>query len=619
MCFGISNLTRSQSRGVQFYYNGLDSVIPANFDYYGNFSSTYEIANENVIVHTPRVKLGNSFFSLLTKFNSNLCPISTVKIPLTSGLFLDGISKKNGGFAIVSHKIPQYGGTNNPYFVRNYNNQGVLTFSKKLTDVTMGTSTGFKPRLVCNPDNNHLFFISCDFEGVTDIINLPIGLNYGSPSIKIVELSPTGNIVTQFKVTIPHYTSHYDNLGQLYFNFWEFDLPNSIQDAKFVKGTIATNDRIWLSLNATSIGSFYIDTTVYPYEANGAVSPPDFPNPWYSMITVVNTLGTLVNTTVVKDTGTLDGLLKLEIAKEAVPNTSNAELMAFSVGGGTALPFIYKFKDFSSVPISKLKIPFSTFPPITNAFNYTSFKNYHDTLLFSTGYYFGTYIPSTAQVNIRSRISTSPNADFVNFIKTTPNKLLMTHTSVSGVIASNPVPVTNILIKEKMSDFNSTCSSKFVKSVTAANVGYIYYPVHVLADTLTDIVATNDFYTSTTANTLVTVKDLCLLCQPLNVGKNADTSAVESDTLITKDSQSINFVVYPNPSSDVVSVYLNGLETGGELVIYATDGTVVYRQTLARDITTFDILELRLARPAVYNIIYTVNGVRYMQKLSTTN
>lgn len=287
----------TQSRGIRYTWQNFSSILS---DYLPNWSnnnsSTYVIGNEDVVVVTPMIEQNSNYFTMLTRYDKKLCYKGNTKIAIPNtpagytDIFLNGTSKNDGGFALVSNSYP--------YIVRNYNSQGALLFSKKISCPMNPSYTSSGAKIVANPYNNNLYVI---FEDLEPVANFDPFVNvYGSPVVKVVELSTTGTLVNAFKVTIPYDTIYpYKNTN--IYNIFDFPAGNLIADATFVKGSPSTiaQDRIWLSLNLDYARSYEIDTTTNQVLGliinNYLVGHTSYP-----AILATNPQGTLCTTDIVK-------------------------------------------------------------------------------------------------------------------------------------------------------------------------------------------------------------------------------------------------------------------------------------------------------------------------------
>ena len=169
-----------------------------------SYSTMFELGNGDIMQHTPFVKIGNKYFSVLTRYGSDLCLLGSKKIPmqppaantLTPSAAITGASANNGSFALISSTYP--------FLLRGYNPQGNIIFSKKISsslydnNLNWIDSYGFSlpsPKITYNHRNGNIFVI---FPSNNEI--WPFGSS--NASINVIEVSPTGNFVNSFRLGI---------------------------------------------------------------------------------------------------------------------------------------------------------------------------------------------------------------------------------------------------------------------------------------------------------------------------------------------------------------------------------------------------------------------------------
>lgn len=548
----------SQSRGIYYTYQNFSSIIS---DYLPNWnnnnSSTYVIGNEDIVVVTPMIEQNSNYFTMLTRYDKKLCYKGNTKISIPNSpagytdIFLNGTSKSDGGFALVSNSYP--------YIVRNYNNQGGLLFSKKISCPMNPSYFSSGAKILANPYNNNLYVI---FEDLEPVANFDPFVNvYGSPVVKVVELSAAGALVNAFKITIPYDTIYpYKNTN--IYNIFDFPAGSLIADVSFVKGSPSTiaQDRIWLSLNLDYARSYEIDTTTNQVLGliinNYLVNHTSYP-----AILVTNPQGTICSTDIVK-TNDNSANAKLAISKDAI-SSSSATMTLLSIENKQ--PIFYRFNNhLSSVVSHRFQLPM-TFgsPGLINSFG--DIKRQDNTLLFSLDKQFGTFdISNTLQVNLRTQNSgnnPSSTPGRINYVKGTTNKL---HINMNYLNANNPNRPNHFLIKEDLASFGSTCRSfpNTTFTVPAPAIAESINLVNV-KQPLTGIVIANDAYNPIKADDLLIQNlDMCLTCQTY-AGKNSLETVGIQETMI----------VFPNPthtyfevSSDAVVQQVEIYSMLGQLV-----------------------------------------------------
>lgn len=548
----------SQSRGILYTYQNFSSVVS---DYLPNWSndnsSTYVIGNEDVVVVTPMIEQNSSYYTMLTRYDKKLCYKGNTKINIPNtpagytDVFLNGTAKSDGGFALVSNAYP--------YIVRNYNSQGGLLFSKKISCPMNPSYTSSGAKIVANPYNNNLYVI---FEDLDPVVTFDPMVNvYGSPSVKVVELSAAGALVNAFQIKIPYDTVYpYKNTN--IYNIFDFPAGNLIADVSFVKGSPSTiaQDRIWLSLNLDYARSYEIDTTTNQVLGlitnNYLVGHTSYP-----AILATNPQGTLCTTDIVK-TYDNSSNAKLAVSKEAISNTS-ATMTLLSIENKQ--PIFYRFNNhLSSVVHQRFQLPF-TFGSLGLNNPFGDLKKQDNTLLFALDKHFGTFdINNTLQVTLRTQNSgnnPSSTPGRINYVKGTTNKL---HINMNYLDANNPNRPNHFLIKEDLASFGSTCRS-FSNATFTVPAPAIAESINLVNVTqpLTGIVITNDAYNPIKAGDLLIQNvDMCLTCQTYTGKNSLDTLGIE-ETLI----------VFPNPTHSYFE--LSGHATVQQVTIYSLLGQLV--------------------------------------------
>ena len=536
----------SQSRGIQYTFQNFFSIASDHLpNWSNNNSSTYVIGNEDVVVVSPMIEQNSSYFTMLSRYDKKLCYKGNTKISIPNtpsgyvDIFFNGTSKSDGGFALVSNSYP--------YIVRNYNNQGGLIFSKKISCPMNPSYFSSGAKIVANPYNNNLYVI---FEDLDPIVNFDPMVNvYGSPLIKVIEISATGNFVNAFQIKIPYDTIYpYKNTSIC--NIFDFPAGSLIADVSFVKGSASTlaQDRIWLSLNLDYARSYEIDPATSQVLGliinNYLVNHTSYP-----AMVVTNPQGTICSTDLVK---TFDDSAnaKLAISKDAF-STLGAQLTLLSIENKQ--PIFYRFNShLSSVVSQRFQLPI-TFgsPGLTNPFG--DIKRHDNTLLFSLGKNFGTFdINTTLSVNLRTQNAGNNSSSIpgrINFVKGTTNRL---HINMNYLDANNPNKPNHFLVKEDLASFNVTCRS-IPNSNFNSNAPSIAESINLIntIQPFSGVTLTNDSYSPIKGGNdlLIQNLDMCLTCQTY-AGRNS-LPENESKNLI---------LMYPNPTR-------NYFELSGDAII----------------------------------------------------
>ncbi len=562
------NYSYGQSRGIIYKYNLVDSVFPPNWE--SNESTTFEIANENVIVYTPSIQRGGSYYSVLSRFNSNLCYLGSKKVlENQSNLLYTGISKNDGGFATYSYT--------KPYVIRNYDSQGNLIFSKKLIDSNTYSAMGSPqyPRMVANPDTNNLYFAYREY---SNEVNDSIQNFYGSPLINIAEISSTGSVVNSFQFKIP-YDAIYSFNGSDVCHTWVYG--TDISSLKYVKGSFGpASDRIWISLNLTARGSYEVDSNqqITSNQMNGA-----FPLVHYNVILIANPYPGSSGgdaTILIDHPACRDATL---VQSKDAQGFNNAQMMLLTVE--SQVPHIYKFNDHNySTPNNKYKFPFSV---TTGGFlsEVGDLKNHQNTILFSVERYFGIFNPTTLEVNLRQQDPGNFNAyGVVNFNKRNTNSLYLNYNDGNGF----PANVSNFLIKEDINYFKLTCKSSPVFIQNAVAKPFTYFKLTGYSFPYSGISMVPEPYTELVDNGIISSQDVCLRCY----------GRLSSDT--SSDPENTEIVLQPNPTKNYF-----------ELTTEVTIEKVEVYSMLGQLVKTFE-------KQDQYSIVGIHKG-SYIVKITTTN
>lgn len=544
-----------QSRGINYQYSILNSTNNFNVFTFNNGSpiftdnmhptTTFEMGfNDDVVVHTPYVKMGNNYFSLLTKFENYLCPSWTKKIPIPPSTILTavprnvaytGTSKSDGGFALITNAYP--------HILRNYDAQGNLIFSKIISSTffngafPVGLDT--YPKLVANPDNNNLYLLFSTNENVG-----PYSGAYSSsptdPTINVIEVSPTGSFINSFRITIPYATIY-----PIDYPYWSYPymhhfyaIHDFITDVKYVKGGNGpASDRIWAALRIGYDGSEDVGNPIYiPGQAYASYF---YPNYRLTGVAVFNPQGTVADVSVVLPTffASNGGYIpspQLAIAKNATPLLP-AEVMLLATDDSKLN--IYHFRDHTSViPSNQYVFPYAV--PVSNLID---LKNYQGNILFSSGSYFGVFDPSTLNINLRRQSTNNAQVlSFVDFITRDTNKLYINYFNYSNP-SWNIYNPSNIIIKESMPSFNTTCKSDFVGNYTASTVAPSNFSLVSQLLPLPGVVLTKDLsYIEYKELDIVKSKDICLTCTGLNKSNDNDIEIINN----------LEIALHPNPAMD---------------------------------------------------------------------
>jgi Secretion system C-terminal sorting domain len=565
------NCSYGQSRGIKYEYSVSnnsafnDNVFTSIYNYdpylnsYNYHSTTFEIGfNDNVIMHTPFVKIGNNYFSLLTRYDSYLCPLDTRRIPIpppTNSLPPDplenvaynGTSKSDGGFALVTNKYP--------HILRNYDNLGNIIFSKIIScPPILGNSwpsnTIYESRakLLANPYNDNLYLIF----GLNDIsVSGSTSTSASSPTIVVIEISPSGTLVNAFRLVIPLAPSNGGPFIQGYSDplvssdplLHDFTIYNQdfIGDVKYVKGGNGpSSDRLWVALNMDYQGSLELDvssqTILSPYYVQSSFFAGNHSLLGVALISpqgisTTNEVSVMLPST--NFSGNLPGA-QLIIAKAATPALP-AEMMAITYD--SFVPTIYHFRDhISTIPFNKYRFPSS----LSYLYGTMDLKNYQNNILFSVNEYFGTFNPNSLSINLRKQSTTNAQGlGYVDFITRDTNKLYIMYNNYFN--ASGGVNPSNVIIKESMPSFNSTCGSNFVGNHTATVSSPSYYPLQTAVYPLPGVIITKDIsYVEYKGQDIVTFRNVCLTCPAIN--KSSD------DSIEISENQDI--VLHPNPAKN---------------------------------------------------------------------
>ncbi|MBL0355536.1 MAG: T9SS type A sorting domain-containing protein [Chitinophagaceae bacterium] len=506
-----------QSRGIKYTYPGADEVrTPPNWA--SNESTTFEMANENVMIFTPVVRRGTNFFSVLSQFDNNLCYKGSRKVSIPNGNeeFYNGVSRTDGGFAVHSWRPP--------YIIRSYDNQGNFVWAKRVVDANNYNSLNTDyPKMVANPNNNNLFFAYREY---SDETNDSIPNLLGSLLINVIEIAPNGALVNTFQYKLP-YDARYIYSGTPVCH--TFAYGPEISDIKYVKGSFGpASDRIWISLNLTPHGSYEIDAN-YQITTNQIFGALPLQN--YSAVFILNPYP-----------GASGGDACLLTDNPATPDPTlvqskdaqgfgTAQMMLMTVE--SQVPHIYKFNDHNyAIPNIKYKFPFS----VTTGgglSQYGDLKNHQGNILFSIERYFGLFNPGNLQVNLRRQNSNNFNAyGVVNFNERNTSKLYINYNNGNGF----PVMPGNYLIRETIADFKVTCESSPVSISSAVTKPFAYLSLKGGSDPYSGISLVNEPYAEVDDYEMVRSRDVCLRCVLLN--KPAVSINESTDVLI-----------YPNPST----------------------------------------------------------------------
>ena len=536
-----SHLTYAQSKGIRYQYANISNLVRPNFD--ANNSSTFEIGNGDIMVHTPKVVLSgqpNVSYAALSRFGSDLCYKGSKLIPYpsyVSGLFSNAIPKNDGGFAIYTNS--------KPYIIRNYDNNANLIFEKEITDYNIyGTTMAPQaPKMTVHPITNNLFFAYLEYSPETNA-NL-VGFE-GSPIINFIEISnTTGDIVNSFKLQIP-YDRQNIWLTTPTITTWVFD--SVISDLRYVRGSSSGNDRIWVTLNLRNEGSYPYAGNVVPFNSGGidvsSIIPTQisglFPKKVYTAIFSFNPSQAIAPSI----GNTLIGLLPSTVSPkmmESGPLVNGFQKMILYATQNQK-PVIYKFPYVGFVdPIADSRHEF----PYTVINNAGSIKNHLNTILVSFDNSFGIFNENTLQINLRRRTSGVPifnNSGTVNFHTGNTTSLYLNYNMAIGFGNTT----TNMLIKESLSDFPNTCfSTNFATSVAtneSVSINHDGVTMGVLEST-SDIYSaeSNSYaYSEISNNSIMTVYFQCNVkgCAP--PPQSRISANFESDSLVVNLS--------PNPT-----------------------------------------------------------------------
>jgi hypothetical protein len=565
------NCCYGQSRGIMYEYAGVSNTTSLQFDNIFNstfingfhnsgqaYSTTYEIGNDIVITHTPFVKLGNNYFSLLTKYDKQLCPIETKKIPIppfisasnnnslffpvsNSSIFniaINGTSKSDGGFALISRSYP--------HILRNYNNQGNLIFSKIIStpfydiggagtfpapygDVTM-------PKVLANPDNNNLYVIfNSNFNA-----GYPIDNGEASPNINVIEISPSGNFVNSFRLQIPFYQTYTDIITSPDPILHRFNLGGHdfISDVKYVKGGNGpSSDRIWIGLRFYYQDSLELNGNMQPGYVNASYFGG---NRYMSGVAVMDPQGTLGDVNIMLSSAQ-NSTFAYDTQLALIKNGTVAPEILLLTGEGSK-PIVYQFRSYTSpIPSDKYRFPFTV--PTNNYFNshHLDIKNHQKNILFSMGKYFGIFNLGTLNIDVREQdINNAQQIGHVDFMTKDTNKLYINYSNYYNTSATAYNPL-NFIIKEDIRYFNTTCWSKPVGNYTAGTLTPSYYPLVSELLPLPGIILTNDLsYVETPETNTVRFKNICLNCS--SVFRSSDTSI--------ENPENLDIILHPNPSKN---------------------------------------------------------------------
>jgi hypothetical protein len=548
-CFSLSVF--SQSRGIRYEFplsgntttSNTNIFTYLNHSFYPSYSTVFEIANENMIQHQPYVKIGNNHFSLLTKYNSNLCLIGTKRIPIpvsnnssTTDPFPNasytGASNNNGGFALITHSYP--------HILRNYDSQGNLIFSKtistpfydnNLTWCRNGVLDITRPKIVYSLENGNIFVLFA-----TRNYNVPNIAGARDITINVVEVSPIGNLVNSFKLSIPFLPFYSDPINtpdpiRHVFDLYTKDL---VGDVKYVKGgNGVSSDRLWIALG--------LEYSISAIEYGGYCQASYFDNnPNLSAVAVISPQGNQADINIMLPqpyNGFNTPSPKLQVIKKAT-SAIPAEIMMLSIENNS--PVIYNFNNhISSIPSNRFEFPLT----LSNVIPSTriDLKSFQNNILFSYGEYFGTFNTNTLGINLRKQVltNTSTIIGFVDFMqKETTNKLYINYNNYLFPSPSVRNPSSTI-IKQPMSSFNSTCMSSFDGNYTATMTTPTFYPLVTQLSPLTGITLTKDLsYFEFVQNDLVRFYNACLTC-----------TSFKSDDEIIGDLDKQKIILYPNPTN----------------------------------------------------------------------
>lgn len=529
----IASKATSQSRGIQYGFQNFASVDPDNLPNWAyNKSSTYVIGNEDVIIVSPVVEQNGNYYTLLNRYDKKLCYKGNSKITIPNSaagyvdIFLEGTSKSDGGFALVSNSYP--------YLVRNYNNQGVLLFSKRISCPMNTSYFSGGAKIIAHPNTGNLFVLFEDLDPVA--VFDPLVNVYGSPMIKVIEISPTGNLVNAFQIKIPYDTIYpYKNTN--IYNIFDFPAGNLIADAAFVKGSpsMIAQDRIWVALNLDYARSYELDPATQ--QVIGPINNNYLVHTSYPAIAVITPQGNNCTTDIVK-TDENSSNARLAISKDAI-STFGAEVTLLSVENKQ--PVFYRFNNhLSSVVNQKFQLPYAFGSSgLDNPIG--DIKRQDNTLVFSLGKHFGTFdINNTLNVDLRIQNSGNNPSSVpgrINFVKGNTSKL---HINMNYLNANNSNKPFHFMIKEDLASFASTCRS-FASSNFNANLPVIAESINLINtfQPLTGVQLTHETYSPIKAGDLILQNsDMCLTCQTYTGRHNLETNVSEG-----------SFILYPNPAT----------------------------------------------------------------------
>ncbi len=515
------NCCYGQSRGIKYTMKNV--TLPAAANVTDNKSSTFEIANENVMVHIPIVNQNRNRYSVLSRFDSNLCYLGSKKIPENIGReFYFGVSKNDGGFATNSW-FP-------PYVIRNYDNQGNLLFSKKIIDNNLynPNRTGIYPKIVANPDSNNLYFAYNQFSNEThdSIPNL-----IGSPLVNIIEISPTGSLVNAFQFKIPYTTRYLNTNGSGTQVIYTWNDGVIINDIKYVKGPFGpASDRIWVTIDLTPWFSYVVD-------ANNKITSQQSVVPFtlgtYTTVLVIQSNGNSGDATLLTNANGNRG--ESIVISKASQGFTSAQMMIMKME--SQVPFIYKFNDYTnSSPNNVYKFPFSVPGNLTS--RYGSLKNHQGKILFGIEKYFGTFDEGSLDVNVRHQsLNNAPILGAVNYNTRDTNKLYLNYNDNLGAPTNFPM---TYLIKENISDFKITCSSVPFLIQKAVSATASSFKLDAFTTSISGISLVNESYTEIIDNSLIRSEDVCLrIC-----------AAGRLSSEISSNHENLEIVLHPNPTEN---------------------------------------------------------------------
>ncbi|WP_309640225.1 T9SS type A sorting domain-containing protein [Flavobacterium sp.] len=543
------NFSYGQSRGIMYEYGvsntnaSNEEVFLSSFHKLHAYATAFELANDQVMVHTPFVKLGNNYFSLLTKYDRQLCPIETKKIPIipsanypTENVAYNGVSKSDGGFALITNVYP--------HVLRNYDNQGNLIFSKIISTPFYDTGgpnnfPGFggdptRPKLLANPNNNNIYVLFATNNSVYPYFNN----GEVDPTINVIEISSLGTVVNSFRLAISYLHQYSDPATTPDPILHDFSIfaEDFIEDVEYVKGANGpSSDRIWVSLTLNYHGSLELNGNT----SNNVQASYFSGNYIMKGVAVMDPLGTTgdINVLLTGQNNTSNSFdAHLAVMKNG---TVAPEILLLTIE--SLKPAVYHFRSYTSpIPSDKYRFPFAIAYSNFNTYK-LDLKNHQKNILFSVGKYFGIFNPGNLSINLREQdVNNSLVIGNVDFMSKDTNKLYINYSNYTNPSYQVYNPM-NFMIKEDIRYFNSTCWSHALGNFTAGTLTPSYYPLVTQLLPLPGVTLANDSsYVETAAPGIVGFKNICLNCS--SVFRSSDASI--------ENTENIDIVLHPNPTNN---------------------------------------------------------------------